>query len=59
MPDSRQDCKVQHQARDIVFLSVASVICGAQDWEGIRVFRTLQGGFFSTIQSSSSWNSFP
>ncbi|MDR2928891.1 MAG: ISAs1 family transposase [Cytophagaceae bacterium] len=46
IPDFRQDFKVQHQACDIVFITVASVICGAQDWEGIRVFRTLQGGFF-------------
>ncbi|MDR1092200.1 MAG: transposase family protein [Prevotella sp.] len=38
IPDFRQELKIQHQASDIVFITVAAVICGVQDWEDIEYF---------------------
>ncbi|MDR1090284.1 MAG: transposase family protein [Prevotella sp.] len=38
IPDFRQELKIQHQASDIIFITVAAVICGAQDWEDIEYF---------------------
>jgi predicted transposase YbfD/YdcC len=46
IPDFRQDFKVQHQACDIVFITVAAVICGAQDWEDIEYFGHCKEDFF-------------
>lgn len=46
IPDFRQELKIQHQACDIVFITVASVICGAQDWEDIEYFGHCKENFF-------------
>jgi predicted transposase YbfD/YdcC len=46
IPDFRQELKVQHQACDIVFITVAAVICGAQDWEDIEYFGHCKESFF-------------
>ncbi len=46
IPDFRQDFKIQHQACDIVFITVAAVICGAQDWEDIEYFGHCKEDFF-------------
>jgi predicted transposase YbfD/YdcC len=46
IPDFRQDFKVQHQASDIVFITVAAVICGAQDWDDIEYFGHCKEDFF-------------
>jgi predicted transposase YbfD/YdcC len=46
IPDFRQEVKVQHQACDIVFITVSAVICGAQDWEGIEYFGHCKEKFF-------------
>ncbi|MDH6355893.1 hypothetical protein M2132_002243 [Dysgonomonas sp. PH5-45] len=46
IPDFRQEVKVQHQACDIVFITVAAVICGAQDWEDIEYFGHCKEDFF-------------
>jgi hypothetical protein len=32
LPDYRQEVKVRHLATDIIFITVAAVICGAEDW---------------------------
>jgi hypothetical protein len=31
LPDYRQEVKVRHLATDIIFITVAAVICGAED----------------------------
>jgi predicted transposase YbfD/YdcC len=46
IPDFRQEVKIQHQACDIVFITVAAVICGAQDWEDIEYFGHCKEKFF-------------
>lgn len=46
IPDFRQEVKVQHQACDIVFITVAAVICGAHDWEDIEYFGHCKEDFF-------------
>ena len=38
LPDHRQEIKVRHLATDIIFITVAAVICGAEDWEDVRYF---------------------
>lgn len=46
LPDYRQASKVRHLATDIVFITVASVICGAQDWEDVQYFGICKEKFF-------------
>jgi hypothetical protein len=38
LPDHRQEIKIRHLSTDIIFITVAAVICGAQDWEDIEYF---------------------
>ena len=49
LPDHRQQVKVLHKATDIVFITVAAVICGAQDWEDVAALGECKRGFFSKI----------
>ena len=35
LPDHRQEVKVRHLSTDIIFITVAAVICGAEDWKDI------------------------
>ena len=35
IPDHRMDRKKLHLAKDIVFITLAAVICGAETWEEI------------------------
>lgn len=46
IPDFRQELKIRHQAGDIIFITVAAVICGAQDWEDIEYFGHCKEDFF-------------
>ncbi|MFI3317039.1 MAG: transposase family protein [Rikenellaceae bacterium] len=36
--DFRQPWKVRHLSTDIIFITVAAVICGAKDWEDVEDF---------------------
>ena len=38
LPDFRQSHKIEHLSEDIIFITVAAVICGAEDWEDIEYF---------------------
>ena len=38
MPDHRQEVKILHLSVDIIFIAVAAVICGAEDWEDVQYF---------------------
>lgn len=46
LPDHRQQVKVLHLSTDIIFITVAAVICGAQDWEDIEYFGHCKEKFF-------------
>jgi predicted transposase YbfD/YdcC len=46
LPDHRQEVKVRHLSTDIIFITVAAVICGAQDWEDIEYFGRCKEAFF-------------
>ena len=46
LPDYRQQAKVEHKATDIVFITVAAVICGARDWEEVADFGECKEAFF-------------
>jgi len=51
LPDHRQQVKVQHKATDIVFITVAAVICGAQDWDDVAYLANVKKISFENI-----WN---
>lgn len=46
VPDHRQAVKVLHASTDIIFITVAAVICGATDWEDIAWFGQIKEAFF-------------
>jgi predicted transposase YbfD/YdcC len=46
LPDYRQEWKISHLATDIVFITVAAVICGAQDWSDVQYFGVCKEQFF-------------
>lgn len=46
IPDHRQQAKIRHLSTDIIFITVAAVICGAQDWEDIEYFGRCKEAFF-------------
>jgi len=46
LPDCRQQVKVRHKATDIVFITVAAVICGAQDWDDVACLGECKEDFF-------------
>jgi predicted transposase YbfD/YdcC len=46
LPGHRQDFKVRHLSVDIIFITVAAVICGAEDWEDIEYFGRCKERFF-------------
>lgn len=46
LPDHRQEIKVRHLSTDIIFITVAAVICGAEDWEDIEYFGHCKETFF-------------
>jgi len=35
LSEHRQQVKVRHKAADILLITVAAMICGAQDWEDV------------------------
>lgn len=46
LPDFREAHKIAHLSTDIVFITVAAVICGAEDWEDIEYFGRCKESFF-------------
>ncbi|MDR1090011.1 MAG: ISAs1 family transposase [Prevotella sp.] len=46
LPDYRQQVKVRHLSTGIIFIAVAAVICGAEDWEDIEYFGRCKEAFF-------------
>jgi hypothetical protein len=46
LPDYRQEWKVAHLSTDIIFITVAAVICGAENWEDIEYFGHCKKAFF-------------
>lgn len=38
LPDKRIDRRKLHSSTDIVFITIAAVVCGAQSWEDIEEF---------------------
>jgi Transposase len=46
LPDFRQAHKIEHLSTDIIFITVAAVICGAEDWEDIEYFGHCKESFF-------------
>lgn len=46
LPDHRQEVKVRHLSTDIIFITVAAVICGAEDWEDVQYFGRCKEAFF-------------
>ena len=46
LPDHRQQVKIRHKATDIVFITVAAVMCGAQDWEDVTALGECKENFF-------------
>jgi len=51
LPEHRMDRKKLHLAEDIVFITLAGVICGADTWEDIALFGRMKKGFLKTILS--------
>ncbi len=45
--DLRQPWKVRHLSTDIIFITVAAVICGAKDWEDVEDFGDCKEDFFN------------
>ena len=65
LPDHRQEVKIRHLSTDTIFMTVAAVICGAQDWEDIEYFGHCKEEFFRTylklpggIPSHDTFNRF-
>jgi predicted transposase YbfD/YdcC len=46
LPDHRQEFKILHLSTDIIFITVAAVICGAEDWEDVQYFGEAKEQFF-------------
>jgi len=46
LPDHRQKVKTLHHSVDIIFITVAAVICGAEDWEDVHYFGVTKETFF-------------
>ena len=46
LPDHCQEVKIRHLSTDIIFITVAAVICGAEDWEDIEYFGRCKETFF-------------
>jgi len=46
LADHRQEVKVRHLSTDIIFITVAAVICGAEDWEDIGYLGRCKEKFF-------------
>lgn len=51
LPEHRMDRKKLHLAEDIVFITLAAVICGADTWEEISEFGRSKKEFLKTILS--------
>lgn len=51
IPDKRIDRKKLHSSKDIVFITIAAVVCGAQNWEDIEEFGHCKEEFFREILS--------
>ena len=44
--DFRRPWKIRHLSTDIIFITVAAVICGAEDWEDVQDFGDCKEKFF-------------
>ncbi len=51
LPDHRMERKKLHLAQDIVFITLAAVICGAETWKDIAEFGRIKEDFLRTILS--------
>lgn len=49
LPDPRIDRKKLHKLHDIIFITIAAVICGANDWEDIEEFGELNYEWLKTV----------
>jgi len=49
LPDPRIDRKKQHKLIGIIFITMAAVICGCDDWYEIEEYGTLKYEWFKTI----------
>lgn len=49
LPDPRIDRKKLHSLHDIIFITIASVICGANDWEDIEEYGELNYEWLKTV----------
>ncbi len=48
LPDPRIERKKLHQLHDIIFITIAAVICGANDWEDIEEYGQLNYEWLKT-----------
>ncbi|OAV70929.1 Transposase [Bacteroidales bacterium Barb4] len=46
LPDRRQEFKIRHLSAGIIFITVAAVICGAEDWDDIGYSGHCRESFF-------------
>lgn len=51
LPEHRMDRKKLHLAEDIVFITLAAVICGADTWEDIALFGRSKKEFLKSVLS--------
>lgn len=49
LPDSGIDRKKLHKLLDIIFITIAAVICGANDWENIEEYGQLNYAWLKTV----------
>ncbi len=49
LPDPRIERCKKHKLIDIIFITIAAVICGAEDWEDIEEFGAIREDWLKTI----------
>ncbi len=49
LADPRMDRKKLHQLQDIIFITIAAVICGSNDWEDIEEYGELNYEWLKTV----------
>jgi predicted transposase YbfD/YdcC len=49
LPDPRMDRKKLHRLDDIIFITIAAVLCGANDWEDIEEYGELNYEWLKTV----------
>ena len=47
--DPRIDRRKRHKLLDIIFIAIAAVICGANNWKGVEVFARSKQAWLKTI----------